>query len=510
MLVNYFFPIKFKSWDWLRLLPIVYISGGVLFCAILDVLSWLGWLYPELGNIFVVVLSLIWLAVVVYSLPAAVGLLLAELVIGSLGHNFNFVWQSYSLPWRYILFILAVAWMVLQLWDKRQLRQLDKKEWYWFGLMGAAIFYGLLVGWWRHNGFSNIFLDVNGYLYLLLWPLFWLVSRQSNWFRTIRFILLPAVLWLAFKTIFTFYLFSHYPSADLWLYYRWWRDTGFGEITLLRGNYYRIFSQSQLWSGAAFLAGLVYWLKIPSGLKQFWHQRLTTGGFLLLNLMAVLISLSRSLWLGLAVGLVWLFYWVGRSWGWRRVGNLLVSLVGLLLLSWLGIQVILRWPWPPVNPNLVQGTLLDRFSQDEAAGISRLQLLGPLWQGIVQHSLSGNGFGSMITYHTSDPRIVSSTAGGSGIVSTFAFEWGFLDLWYKLGLLAMFIFLIFFLRLLWLFILQNRNKPVSLNSLLASLPLIFVLVTNLTTPYLNHPLGLGILMLVLALTIYQPSSVDYV
>ena len=47
----------------------------------------------------------------------------------------------------------------------------------------------------------------------------------------------------------------------------------------------------------------------------------------------------------------------------------------------------------------------------------------------------GRGFGATVTYQTRDPRILADN--GSGEYTTYAFEWGWLDIWLKLGIFGL-------------------------------------------------------------------------
>jgi O-antigen ligase len=135
----------------------------------------------------------------------------------------------------------------------------------------------------------------------------------------------------------------------------------------------------------------------------------------------------------------------------------------------------------------IQGALTDRFSADDAAGTSRAQLVGPLLSAIKQHPLLGQGFGATVTYHSNDPRIKNPT-NPQGIVTTSAFEWGYLDQWLKWGLFGM---------LLWAWVIfrqyargmrifrRDTDDAVWVASLLAGL--VFILFVHVVSPYLNLP-----------------------
>lgn len=110
---------------------------------------------------------------------------------------------------------------------------------------------------------------------------------------------------------------------------------------------------------------------------------------------------------------------------------------------------------------------------------------------------SGSGFGATVTYFSADPRLVRATAGGSGLTTTYSFEWGYLDLWLKFGLIGLVGFLGFMVVGLWPALLGWWRGQAWYGAL--GLAAVCLLIINITTPYLNHPLGLGALMLIIAM-----------
>src|SRR3990167_2776385 len=126
------------------------------------------------------------------------------------------------------------------------------------------------------------------------------------------------------------YFFSHNFSFFTIDLYRWIRLSGVGEITQVQGGFYRIFMQSQIFVLIGFFI-ILFKFVIPGLLAR---QSFSDGGtqdpeslaskkildsgsmtgmtkYILLStlfLSAIIISFSRSFWLGLAAGgaLVWL------------------------------------------------------------------------------------------------------------------------------------------------------------------------------------------------------------
>ncbi|EKD46172.1 MAG: hypothetical protein ACD_68C00120G0001, partial [uncultured bacterium] len=131
----------------------------------------------------------------------------------------------------------------------------------------------------------------------------------------------------------------------------------------------------------------------------------------------------------------------------------------------------------------------------EAAARSRWNLIPPLWQNIKQAPILGLGFGAKTTFTTPDPRYLAINP--SGQLSTYSLEWAYLDIIVEMGAIGLLVILIFAGKIVWRgyknLIKNNDNfSQAVIFGLLTSL--IIVLTTHFFTPYLNHPLGLGILI----------------
>ena len=107
-------------------------------------------------------------------------------------------------------------------------------------------------------------------------------------------------------------------------------------------------------------------------------------------------------------------------------------------------------------------------------------------KSIKEEPLLGHGFGKEITYFTSDPR-------SKGEYTTFSFEWGWLDQIVKVGIGLVWILIIWIIRIYYLAFQQLKDKPVIVLSLMSGLTALVII--HIFSPYLNHPLGLGFLML---------------
>ncbi|MEK9158429.1 MAG: hypothetical protein AAB673_00295, partial [Patescibacteria group bacterium] len=90
-----------------------------------------------------------------------------------------------------------------------------------------------------------------------------------------------------------------------------------------------------------------------------------------------------------------------------------------------------------------------------------------------------------------DPRILKTSP--TGDYTTYAFEWGWLDLWLKLGVIG----LLVYLGLIWEIFkvgfstISYKLQATSYMSFGLLMTLVALVVIHNFTPYLNHPLGLG-------------------
>lgn len=478
------------------------ISLVVLSFAALDFVSYFGWLAPWFGNIATIALVLAWLILAIKNLPLAVVYLVAELVLGSFGHLTEINFGSTEISLRLGLFLAAFAIMLWQIAHDRQ-HVIFKHLWRWWYLGALVVLlYAAAIGYYSWNTLGNLFLDANGYLYILILPLFLQAMADAGREKIIyygKLILLPAIIWLTGRTLILLYAFTHFSADSLVWLYQWYRDTGLGEITPAGGGFFRVFSQSQIFSSLAAIIGLSYiWQTIKSRASIF--KPLTV--FTLIALVTLIASLSRSFWLGAGIAFIIIplvssrinFVFLGKY--------ILVSLI--LFASAAGtVLAVSRLNWPVESLGASSAKVFtDRFGS-EPAGQARLRLLKPLAEAIWQKPIIGSGFGATVLYYSTDPRAVAGSAGGTGFTNTYAFEWGWLDFLYKFGLLGFIIFTA------WLAIpvvkglrLWHQSSEVEAYSL----ALIALYLTHLTTPYLNHPLGLGAVMAMGSLILWHQDN----
>ena len=462
-----------------------------------DLLSFLTYYEPVLSPLVFILAVTIFLLVCYRHLELAILIVLAELFVGSKGYLFSLNLGSFSISIRLAFFIILLSFSLWYLMKQGREALWLFVKWSWPVLIfGLIVILAFLHGLMRGYGFAQVFFDANAYFFICLFlPLFIATSRQGFMERVVSLLIYSAA-YLSVKTLLLLYFFTHRFEFFLFDLYQWVRDTNVGEITWTTTGAWRVFIQSQINIVVA------WWVVMTRVIKDNARQLPSQTALLGLFGAALLISFSRSFWLGLVISVLIAGLWKLYRKKWRE--SIYLALIGIAstILGFAIVIAVLKIPFPETSST---GTidLSKRFEiMVEEAASSRWNLLPPLWRAIQGNSLVGMGFGTPVTYVSNDPRVRS--ANPSGLYTTTAFEWGYLDIWLKIGLVGL---LIYSLVVIKIFIEANRNKE----HLSPALPglilgLVAVLGVNIGSPYLNHPLGLGLVILLYAYVVKQQSA----
>ncbi len=463
-----------RYWPWICLV------GGV------ELVSALTFLHPQAQTLALSICVVAMFFTAIRRPAVASSALLIEFVIGSkgallraggdgLGHG--------GISLRIALFIAFFAgWLVWSIQHKTYQNwkgYLKGREIY-IGL-GILLVYAFGRGVFLHNAFTLA--DANAWgVWLLLLPALDLAKHEQNKLKEfLPYALGVAFAWLCMKTLVLFYLFSHVTSSFvLNEIYLWVRRTGVGEITraIAGMNAWRVFFQSH-----------IYLLPVIIGMAWYalFHERLSKRmwGLWMVAWATLIVSLSRSLFMGLVVGLVGglvialVAHQANRFKGlYKTFARVLAAVIGGLLL------VTVLFYAPPRSNGSLRDLLASRVDAGDDASASRWTLLPALWGGIKKHAVLGSGFGATVTYASRDPRVVAATG---GVYTTYAFEWGWLEHWFKFGILGIPLMFLLVVRLGWRMWHSEYDlwfRGAMISSLLA------LVVTHMFTPYLNHPLGI--------------------
>jgi len=457
----------------------------VIIC--LESISYLGYLYPDIRPWSFLAVAAGFLAIALFNFEAAFFILLTELFIGSKGYLFYLDWGGIHLPIRIAFFLIILGIWVTNLIFKRAGGTLSvprptlsvggeffKSKWLWpYLALFTAVIWGLARGFLGGNSFSDVFFDANAYLFFALIPIFYEIFRSEKGRRDLFNFLFAAAIWVSAETLFLLGAATYFPGDTFYGIYRWVRTTGVGEITAWSGGFFRVFIQSQIYVVFALLV-LIFG---NTSKKVFYF----CGS---LFLAAIFISLSRSFEVGLAAaiifGLIFIFL--------KERPAFLTSLARVFIIAAIGFLTV--------------GLICNGFFSAAGgraieigggAAATRLAELKPLWEQIKKNPLLGSGFGTMLTFKSEDPRVLQTNP--AGMYTTAAFEWGYLDILMKIGVVGLGIYLYLLWKIgcgLWL----KRNENYNFGLFLG---LITLLVINIFSPYLNHPLGIGYLLILTAL-----------
>ncbi len=402
---------------------------------------------------------------------------LAELTWGSLGHTIGYSYFGLRLT---IFLIVVFVFFTKNIFSIKSLKFFkNKKISFVWSLILLAVTIASLIAYFARRPLASIFLDANAYLYLLYLPI-WHQAYSRDYLPSILNILKAAALVVAIKTLLVFNFFVQgYPGFDMVAIYKWLRDTRTGFVTSFPEGFSRVFLQSQ------FYVLVAWFLSVWEIIKN--HKNKNAFVALIIFSSALYVSLSRSLWLGLMVGFVFLavniFIYKRELIAAKKIFILFLVVISTCLV----VEFLFNVPKFHSLNIFTQRTM----DSGEAAVSSREQLLRPLWQGILKAPIFGQGFAKEISYYSADPRI-KNIDNPSGFYTTYSFEWGWLDMWLKGGLFL----LAGFLAYLVLIYRQGYSKLVSNQ---VSLPLLSIIsslvIIHIFSPYINHPLGLGVLML---------------
>lgn len=430
------------------------------------------------------------------SLPLAVMLAVSEIMIGGHGHLFDAELFGFPLSLRSAFFLGVMAgWGLGFLARHFQPKIIWSRDLAW-AVLFLAIVVGSVIGL-SHNEIAKVFDDANGFLtigYLL--PIA-SITWNSALKRQLLQVFAGSLAWIALMTLSLSFIFNHAPGKALDAIYRFVRDSRLAEVTLQVYEpeyFYRVFMPSQFFAivGALIILAMMLTLyrreRLPSSLQWSLVAIAATG----------LLSLSRSFALGFVAGAV-VIGLIALILSGRKFGFVLRRVVLSIVLSAAGLGLAyatIAFPLPP-RPDLTEAAFYQTSSSvGRSAGVaSRWQLFAPLQEKISESPIWGSGFGTEVTYQSEDPRIIAETGGGQ--YTTFRFEWGYQDLLIKmgvLGLLAYLAYLFFLVRAVRFSIISHESAWLPLG-LLAGVVMLYA--THIFSPYLNHPIGLGYLLMIL-------------
>ncbi|MCK4540363.1 O-antigen ligase family protein [Candidatus Parcubacteria bacterium] len=507
-----------------------YITLSAIFSV--ELMSLLVHFYPSAGSYAFAMLAVLFLVFCIVKIEYGLLILLTELFIGSFGRLFVFELADKDISIRMVFWLIFLTvWAGRQIWffikkDERFLRIKEfkgNKIFHLYALLFVFIIWGLVNAFLNNTSFVNVFFDFNAWaFFILLLPIYEIFKHSEKFIDNLFQVFMAAIIWLSIKTYVLLFIFSHNIFSLMPDIYAWIRDTRIGELTQMQTGFTRIFFQSHIFVLVGVFVAAVFLLKYFQKffknnnkiiLKEFFTKEFFVYFLLLSFFISVnLISFSRSNWMGLAAAFFLFFIIVFRLLKIKKTlyffGIFLLSGILALFL----ITVTVKFPYPNSENNFNAAKLITERAKTvsgEAGVSSRWSLLPELWQEIKKAPIRGQGFGAEVTYKSSDPRVLEKNP--DGFYTTYAFEWGWLDIWLKIGffgflIYAVLIFIIVY-KIICPIIKEGKFNLDAKNGFKLSLAvgLAAIAIINFFSPYLNHPLGIGYLLLLTSLHLsFQP------
>ncbi len=489
---------------------VAYILAGLI---AFEFVSWFSYTTPSYAPFIFGVFCLFFLFLCIKNIEYGLFGIILENIVGSKGYLLftpitlpeyeGKITLSIRLAMFLLFFLVFFVYAIINYKDYKNIwrERFEYIKSRYYILFFVLIVFSVCVAYFRGNNVSYMFNDVNNYLYLaLIFPVFF-IKNKSEVIKSVITILFAGALLISVKSLFVYLVFGYVPGHSLSIFYKWLRDTGIAEITYIQGPYYRIFFQNHIYTMIAYVGTLAVIIDKARGVKETFLNILRKNKalifFNIVFLSTLILCLSRSMWLGtfLAVTVFLSYIILKRFLSLKRFGGIVLYCIVTLIVSASFVVYINQLDLSGRG----SGFLKDRFvTTDDAAGEARLQLLGPLWKSITENWIIGAGVGKTVTYFSTDPRILAKEP--SGMYTTYAFEWGYLDFWLKFGIVGILLLLFLFRRMIIdLLVIMKKNILTSFSYgvwgilLLALLALLF---THITTPYLNHPLGIMIFLII--------------
>ncbi len=492
-----------------------YVLAGLLVAHILAALvqhSWVSIVPVAAAGIVAFVLSM-------KRLEWGIAFAFLEIFVGGHGHLFDLSSIGVPLSVRIAIFLGVMVAFTIQI--LRPSNGLRMTAWQWsprrdipWVVFGLAVLLGGLVGFLQNNK-GNAFDDFNSYLPILYALPILSIKWDNEKKRLMLMTLAVSAVWVSATTLGLMFAFTHLPGKVLAHVYTFVRDARLFEITLLTAPakmavlfpngawYFRVFGQSQIVIASFFILFLSGVVSVQTTLKE----KLLGSAILALCLSALLAGLSRSFVIAaLPAGAILIVYslWQPKQL-WERVRRksvLFVGIVASVVFVWLTIIFPL-----PFRPDFTQSAFYksDAGQDRNLAVSSRWNLLPPMMTEIMKSPIIGSGFGKEVTFISDDPRV--RAINGTGEWTTYRFEWGYQDLWLKtgvLGLLGVLLIGLSFANAT----LSHLRKGLDDSWIVVGLfcSSIFVLTVHIFTPYLNHPLGISLLLLPLIFLSFDESK----
>ncbi len=412
----------------------------------------------------------------------------AEIILGGSGNFFS----VFEISLRTLLLVSSLALFVLSKPLNETILSLCEHT---FFLKILIVLYFIVAtsairGFYFGHSASQIFADTIPYLFLLYYFPFSEIFKKEKFRNFITQSLIAALIGNLTLIFFTFIGFSLQLFHPQDAYYHWFRDVANGKITDLGYNFYRIVINEHLLLIPLFL---LFFNRLLSQDVKEYKKYFQISCLLILGLLAI--SLTRIYLIALIIGLVLSFSTINYK---KWILFCTLSLFTFILI-FVGMHTAAS-RGKSLGLELFGLRIQSIAAPDiEDSSLSRKILLPKILEKIKKRPLLGNGLGDTVTIFS--PVVKKE-------ITTSEFDWGYFEIIDELGIVGFITWLILISGL----IMQIKKIPkISLHpgpSAFFLIPLISLLVINITSPALFHVFGIILITIFYLETQNQPRLIN--
>ena len=412
-------------------------------------------------------------------------ILIAETILGNSG-----AWLSFGpVRFRMIIFAFCLITALPKAFEKYKYI-LKNKFFVSCALFGIWMIIEIFIGFYNGNNPSYIVSNVTGYLTLSLSPVVILyvdTFRGSRYIKIFTDALIYSSFILALIVTFIHFAMPFYNHIEIMEFSMMLNNLSFGGFANVSADIYRIFLRSEIFFQIALVISIS---------RELAKERVSWFNTFVIAVLAfgLLISLTRSFWLGALVSLLFVLYFNRKEINKiARLAFFSLTIFSLLVISstvfYRGSSVILaalnRFQSGLETP---ANELPSSSNPDNASDSIRKEIIDALIYKINDSVFIGHGMGAEIDKHS---------VGGNT-------EYLYFDLTMKMGIVGLILFTFMFVFIFKRFIdnyLRNKYGKHTLSQGYIS-ALVGVMVSSYFNPYLNNPIGL-VFLLGTALVVYS-------
>lgn len=387
-------------------------------------------------------------------------IIIMELVLGGSGRLITF---GSFISLRYILFLIAILYFIFICIVGKF--KIQKNMFYidvivFFVMFSVAVANGIVHGY----GIGNVIKSSQGYLYLLMYfPMSILINTKEKSKQAFRlFINCAVILAIVSLAIFVFFYFDHTMHET---FSPILTKFDYGYIAL-RGGLPAVFLKTSPLIAVAFVLLLLSFINLKS------ERTLIQLIKLLILFVGLVSTMSMGIWVATFAGV---FLTILSSKGKYKV----IGLVTIVIITSIAYYLLSGY---------IATSLTNRLSTDDSSYIIKLDQAYRLLESWGKRVFFGNGFGIKITFLTDL---------GSRTMINFELFW--LQLLVNMGLIGFAVYIKIFIKSAYYTLKISKvicfKESMHLKSLIVGL--IVLAIISSVNPFLNNPIGLGYLVIVM-------------